>query len=90
MSRKLPKSLSLRWWFEDASTGRIVVAQRPNLLLGICVIGVLASWVWSQSAGVLLLCRISWLTWAADELFRGVNPWRRLLGFLVGLFTILN
>ena len=72
------------WWFRDRRTGRIVVAQVPNLAILLWVGTVVArelaapdtdahgllGWVGS---GIL-----AW--WAVDELVRGVNPWRRLLG----------
>lgn len=79
----------LRWWFEDRSTGRIVVAQFPNWpLWGIAVawvVGRLAaegSWVADLAAATTTGL---WLFWGADELVRGVNPWRRLLG--IGVIT---
>lgn len=74
------------WWFRDRR-GRVVVAQPPNLTL----------WVWIGATAVRLLfdpsgtlgttvrvvAVIALLAWALDEIVRGVNPWRRLLGALV-------
>jgi hypothetical protein len=30
------------------------------------------------------------LVWAGDEIVRGVNPWRRLLGTVVGVAVVLS
>ncbi len=81
------KMLSVRWWFENRETGEITVAQFPNWPL----FAILAGWAvraiaddssdayrWAGGAVTVL-----WLYWGADELIRGVNPWRRLLGTLV-------
>lgn len=76
--------MSIDWWFRDRTTGRIVVAQFPNLPLWIfaasAVVGALVSdgsrpdeisrWVGTGA--------LAW--WALDEVVRGVNPWRRVLG----------
>lgn len=76
--------LSWRWWFEDRRTGQITVAQLPNwpiyAIAGVWAVGRLTddgsvleeitSWA---GAGL-------WCYWGADELVRGVNPWRRALG----------
>lgn len=70
--------------FRDRGTGRITVAQFPNVSLGLFlatvvvgqvtddddVIGVAARWTGTAALG--------W--WAMAELRSGVNPWRRLLG----------
>ena len=75
------------WWFRDRSTGRIVVAQAPNLPLAVFLVatafrlavrpvGAVRTTVAVVGTGALL-----W--WAADEVVRGVNPFRRLLGAVV-------
>jgi hypothetical protein len=53
-------------------------------------------WIWSSgNAGIVLTVAFkgSLLVWAADEIFRGVNPWRRCLGVVVLIYesaTILT
>ena len=72
------------WLFRDRRTGRIVVAQVPNLPLWIFLATVVARWVVPEDSGaftalrVVALASLGW--WAVDEVVRGVNPWRRLLG----------
>ena len=87
---------AIRWCFEDRQTGRITIAQFPNWPL----FAIAATWVvrWLSSDGSVVtdIATVAaaglWLYWGADELIRGVNPWRRLLGAgviawqLVGLF----
>ena len=73
-----------RWWFEDRSSGRIVVGQTPNLPLWIFAVA------WSANklahpggvAGKALpgIASASLAVWSLDEIARGVNPWRRALG----------
>ena len=75
---------SWRWWFEHRETGEITIAQFPNWPLW----GIGAGWLAGRVAdggstpdrlaaiGVTAL----WVIWGADELLRGVNPWRRVLG----------
>ena len=84
----------VRWWFENRETGDITVAQFPNWPLfgvGLCwVVG----WVadegsrWHDIAGVGIV--VLWCYWGADELVRGVNPWRRLLGGGVILWQLTS
>lgn len=80
-----------QWVFRSRATGRVSVAAWPNLTL----------WVWIATAvtrrlpsvrgraeAVLVLIGTGALVaWAVGELWHGVNPWRRLLGFgvLVGV-----
>ncbi|MGU3656391.1 MULTISPECIES: hypothetical protein [unclassified Methylobacterium] len=75
---------ALDWLFRDRNTGAMTVAQWPNLPLWLFAGFSLAAWT-AQEQGPLA----SWLSlgadlalawWAADELLRGVNPWRRFLG----------
>jgi hypothetical protein len=75
------------WALRDRRTGHIVVAQWPNTAL---VVWMAASVVravfepvgtWGLALRVVATVALSW--WAADEVVRGVNPWRRLLGAVV-------
>ncbi len=72
----------LEWFFRDRVTGRIVVGQWPNLALWlfgatrlVAIVSDGSLWYWAWITSELCL-----LVWAADELVRGVNPWRRCLG----------
>ena len=69
--------------FRDRRTGRITIAQFPNVPL----------WLYLGTVGLRRLMSsgtahdiVSWLGvvalswWALDEVLRGVNPFRRLLG----------
>lgn len=72
------------WFFRDPRTGRIVVGQFPNAPLWIFAAAAAVEWL-AQPAGTAgTLVRIvkvaSLVVWAADEVLRGVNPWRRCLG----------
>jgi hypothetical protein len=72
------------WLFRDRTTGRITIVQFPNAALGLFLIASLLRSVfdptgWPGTAlKVLATGGLVW--WAVDELLRGVNPWRRLLG----------
>jgi hypothetical protein len=72
------------WWFRDRATGKTTVAQFPNLPLWIFVVSVALRRV--VSAGTAAHTAIDFIGvgalawWALDEVLRGVNPWRRLLG----------
>jgi hypothetical protein len=74
----------LSWAFRNRRTGRITVAQAPNLALALFLVASVARWVLRPSGGMgtaldaAATAALVW--WAADEVVRGVNPWRRLLG----------
>ena len=78
---------ALDWFFRDRRSGRIVIGQWPNLPLWL--FGLLQAIAWVAGEGVavgrwaVLGSRIALAVWAADEVFRGVNPWRRCLGAAV-------
>lgn len=74
------------WWFRDRSTGKIAVVLVPNAAIV----------VWLVATGVQLVGalrereeQLRWIgsgaliVWGADELVRGVNPFRRLAGAVV-------
>jgi hypothetical protein len=78
--------------FRDRKTGRIVIAQFPNLAflvwLGATVIGLVTS---GTASSVLTWIGTGALAfWAADELLRGVNPFRRILGAVVLVWTVVG
>lgn len=75
------------WWFRDRRTGEIVIGQRPNAPILVFV----AAWAARRLLdpdGVLdtaleVTATVALVVWALDEVVRGVNPWRRLLGATV-------
>jgi hypothetical protein len=80
------------WFFLDRRTGRILVAHFPNLAILLWLATVLARQFTEQgtTADTLLgwagSLTLGW--WAVDEVIRGVNPWRRLLG-LAGCVVVV-
>ncbi|MGT2487652.1 hypothetical protein ACU4GA_20530 [Methylobacterium oryzae CBMB20] len=82
--------------FRDRTTGAITVAQWPNLPLWLFAGLSLAAWLaqdraklasWLPTSSLSFGADVALTWWAVDELVRGVNPWRRILGAtaLVGL-----
>ena len=84
----------LRWCFEDRSSGRIVVAQWPNLPLWIFLAGlgvqVVLHPVDRLGTAVTIVTALGLAWWALDELIRGCNPWRRALGLAVLAFEVYH
>ena len=82
------------WLFRDRTTGRIVVAQAPNLPLVVFVVARLAAWILDPAgtAGTALdlVGTAALLWWAGDEVIRGVNPFRRILGATVAALTVAS
>ncbi len=82
------------WLFRDRETGEITVAQFPNLPLWIFLGTVVARWFVPEDSGaftalrVVALVALGW--WAVDEVVRGVNPWRRLLGVAGCVIVVLG
>ena len=75
------------WWFTNRVSGRITVAQFPNVSLVVFVSAALAGRLLDhhhQISRVLSdVAAGAILVWALDEILRGVNPWRRVLGAVV-------
>ena len=79
------------WLFRNRSTGQITIAQFPNVALGIFIATVVVRLFVRTGAprtvlDVVALLALGW--WAVDEMARGVNPWRRILGAVVGVFVL--
>jgi hypothetical protein len=71
-----------RWFFRDRRTGRITIAQKPNALSASSTALAVAELALRGRPARVAKCarRVVVTAWAADELARGVNPWRRTLG----------
>jgi len=75
------------WLFRNRQTGEITIGQSPNASIVIFAV----AWVVRRileptgSLGTALdvIVTGSIAFWAFDELIRGVNPWRRILGAVV-------
>jgi len=76
------------WLFRDRTTGKIVIGQFPNtalwIFLAATAIRLLFHPKGTYGTAVLVAATGGLLWWAGDELLRGVNPWRRMLGVVVG------
>jgi hypothetical protein len=84
---------SVQWMFSSRRTGRLTVAQWPNHLLVLFIVITVAVHVFHQTGSqnpVRVLAQAVLLVWAVDEVVRGVNPFRRILGFGVAVVTILS
>ena len=68
----------LDWFFRNRHTGRITIAQFPNVPLWIFVAAALLRWIipsgsWAHTlAAWVAAVALAW--WAGDEILRGVNP----------------
>lgn len=80
------------WLFRSRVTGKITIAQFPNIALATFLGAVVAQRFLPDNSlalrftGWLRTASLTW--WALDEVLRGVNPWRRLLG-LTAVLTVL-
>jgi hypothetical protein len=75
------------WTFRNRRTGAITVAQRPNVALALFLVATIGLRLFHLAGGIGTVGRIvadvAIVLWALDELIRGVNPFRRLLGAVV-------
>ena len=84
----------LDWLFRDRRTGKIVIAQWPNLPLWLFLATVAIRFLFHPAGTAGTIVRASGTAaaawWAADEVARGVNPFRRALGALVLAVTAVS
>lgn len=74
------------WWLRDKQTGEITLGQRPNPAILVWLVTALVRWldVWPERSDELRWIGAGALVvWGLDELVRGANPLRRLVGALV-------
>ena len=82
----------VRWWFENRETGELTVAQFPNWPLFATGLAAVTHRIVDDGSRIQAITGfvgpLLWIYWAGDELIRGVNPWRRVLGVLVLLWQV--
>jgi hypothetical protein len=76
--------LSWRWWFESRVTGEITIGQNPNWPIYAIIVTWIVRWVASSDSTIHSIAGWLgtglWIYWGLDEIVRGVNPWRKVLG----------
>ena len=82
------------WLFRNRRTGRLTIAQPPNVPLAVFLVAAVVRWA-VHPAGTVgtvvdVVAAVALVVWAADEVLRGVNPWRRMLGGGVLAATVLG
>ena len=72
----------LDWLLQDRTTTdhRWVVAQWPNTAAWVFVLLTALGWVVGGATWLYAGTRVALVWWAVDEVVRGVNPFRRVLG----------
>ena len=72
------------WLFRNRQTGKITIAQLPNVPLWLFLVASVLRALFDPAGGLRtaldVVATVGLLWWAVDEVLRGVNPWRRLLG----------
>lgn len=72
------------WFFRDPSSGRLVIAQRPNLPLWVFIaataVRVLLDLEGATATATSIVSRAALAWWAVDEILRGDSRFRRVLG----------
>jgi hypothetical protein len=84
----------LDWMFRSRKTGRITLAQLPNWQLGVWLLASAVIWLGHPQGRVrdvlVVLASAALALWSGDEVLRGVNPFRRILGVAVLAWLVLS
>ncbi len=82
------------WLFRSRIDGRITIGHLPNAPLIVFLVAAGLRWLFSPegTAGVVLdvVATGALVWWALDEVVRGVNPFRRMLGAGVLAFVVVG
>jgi len=73
--------------------GRDVIWQKPNLFLSTWFIATVFTWFLpfvGIKRGLGVIATVALLTWSLLEIGKGVNYFRRLIGFLILVILIIN
>jgi hypothetical protein len=94
LTRRGAAGRALQWAFRNRRTGRLTVVQWPNVPLWVFIVASVAERAVHASGRIHEVERVvtvvALLLWALDEVVRGVNPFRRLLGAAVAVATVVN
>lgn len=75
------------WLFRNRHTGEITIAQAPNPPLIIWLVATIINVIFSPAGTTGTALKVvgtgALVIWAGDELVRGVNPFRRIIGSIV-------
>ncbi|HUR47980.1 MAG TPA: hypothetical protein VMY88_00420 [Acidimicrobiales bacterium] len=78
--------------FRSRETGEVVFVQAPNIPLGVFFVAAairrFAHLDGTPRTVISVIAFVSLMWWAIDEMLRGVNPFRRLLGGVVVASTV--
>lgn len=81
-------------FFRNSDTGKLVIAQLPNLPLAIFLAATAVRLVFRPDGGVGTATSVvgtaALVWWAADEVLRGDSPFRRVLGAVVLVATVIG
>jgi predicted neutral ceramidase superfamily lipid hydrolase len=84
----------INWLFRSRETGKMTVAQLPNAPLFVFLAAVAVRWIFRPTGTVgtvvTVVAAVALIIWAGDEVIRGVNPWRRILGGAILIFTVVG
>lgn len=84
----------LNWMFRSRKTGRITLAQLPNWQLVVWSVASAVMWLGhpqGRARDVLVVIASAALAlWAGDEVVRGVNPFRRVMGVVVLAWLVFS
>ena len=82
------------WLFRNRETGELTIAQWPNppllVFLAAAVVRRVADPQGDVRTAVTVVATVALLWWAVDEVVRGVNPFRRMLGAVVLAVTLVG
>jgi hypothetical protein len=81
-------------FFRNPETGELAVVQTPNIPLAVFLVASVARMMLHPAGGVgtvvSVVAAASLVVWAALEIFRGDSPFRRVLGGVVLLGSVLG
>ena len=73
--------------------GLVVLAQRPNLSIVVWFVAFILGRIFPDgrfASSIAVIGFVALFIWALLELFKGVNVFRRILGFAVLVFIVLS
>jgi hypothetical protein len=82
------------WLLRDRRTGGWTLVQRPNVPLLVWLAATVVRWLarpgGSARTALDVVGTTALVIWAGDEVLRGVNPARRILGGVVLVLLVLS